>query len=120
MFINLSNHPSSLWAEEQLKEAEKFGKIKDVPFPFVSPYATENDIEKIAETIVCDIMKEKPDAVMCQGEFSLSYAIISRLLQKEVTVLTACSEREAEEQILDNGGVKKICLYKFIKFRKYN
>ena len=34
MFVNFSNHPSSLWSENQRKEAEKYGEIVDLKFPY--------------------------------------------------------------------------------------
>ena len=37
MFVNFSNHPSSLWSENQRKEAEKYGEIVDLKFPSVNP-----------------------------------------------------------------------------------
>ena len=119
MFINFSNHPSAKWQAEQINAAEKYGKITDIPFPNVSPLAEENDITEMAEKLVDEIMAKSPDAVMCQGEFSLAYAVISRLLNKGVTVLTACSERKTEEKKLDNGEVEKNTFFKFVKFRKY-
>ena len=33
MFINFSNHPSSMWGEKQKTEAEKYGLIEDLPKP---------------------------------------------------------------------------------------
>lgn len=42
MLLNLSNHPSSLWCDEQKKAAETlFGEIVDLPFPQVDPNGDE-------------------------------------------------------------------------------
>lgn len=42
MLLNLSNHPSSLWCDEQIKAAETlFGEIVDLPFPQVDPNGDE-------------------------------------------------------------------------------
>lgn len=35
MFINFSNHPSILWAEEERNAALKYGTIEDLAFPQV-------------------------------------------------------------------------------------
>lgn len=35
VFINLTNHPSKYWGEQQKKEAHKYGAIVDIPFPNV-------------------------------------------------------------------------------------
>ncbi len=96
MFINLSNHPSAHWSEKQCQAAKQWGEIIDYPFPQVAPDATWEDIQKKAEKIVtevCDLAKEQPSAVMCQGEFTLTYALVRRFKEKHVTVLSACSER---------------------------
>ena len=41
MFINFSNHPSANWGTEQINEAEKYGRIVDLPFPAVSTALTK-------------------------------------------------------------------------------
>lgn len=35
MFINFSNHPSKLWAEEERNAALQYGTIEDLVFPQV-------------------------------------------------------------------------------------
>ena len=37
MFINLTNHPSATWSEEQLKAARQYGEIVDLHFPIIEP-----------------------------------------------------------------------------------
>lgn len=37
-FVNFTNHPSEYWEEKQLKEALKYGKIYDLPFPAIDPW----------------------------------------------------------------------------------
>ena len=119
MLINLSNHPSCMWPEEQLEAAAVYGETVDIPFPSVNPFAAESDVAEAAEMLLEKIIKAEPAAVLCQGEFSLAYAVISRLIKRGVTVIAACSERRVQEEKLDNGEIEKVCLYKFIKFRRY-
>nr|WP_182435672.1 hypothetical protein [Clostridium sp. AM45-5] len=49
MFINFSNHPSSMWGEKQKTEAEKYGLIEDLPFPAVSAHADRKAVQDLAE-----------------------------------------------------------------------
>ncbi len=48
MLVNFTNHPSSQWGERQLREAEKYGDIVDVPFPAVDPEEDEAYIGVLA------------------------------------------------------------------------
>ncbi len=43
-FINLSNHPSATWSEEQLSAASKYGKIIDINFPNITPEMSDIEI----------------------------------------------------------------------------
>lgn len=76
MFVNCSNHQSALWNDLQRKEAEKYGEIIDVKFPAVPAEAIEEEIQDLAQNKVKQILSMKPQAVMCQGEFTLTYSIV--------------------------------------------
>lgn len=119
MFVNYSNHPSAFWGDLQKKEAEKWGELKDLPFPSVDPEAEEEDIEKIAEKEVEKICGMKPRAVLCQGEFTLAFSVITKLKKRGITVVAACSKREAIEQVIRGNEVKKESIFLFVKFREY-
>ena len=113
-FINFSNHPSKLWPESQVKAAEEFGTIIDLPFPAVDEFGDEAYIEQMAGEYVEKILEHEPVAVLCQGEFCLAYAVISKLKEKGITVLAACSKRIVEE----NKEEKK-SIFVFQRFRRY-
>lgn len=113
-FINFTNHPSDRWEEAQRERAMEYGEIWDMAFPAVDPYQDEQYIRRLAEIYVNRIMELSPRAVLCQGEFTLAYQVISRLLEKGVTVLAACSERRVRET--DQG---KEVIFTFYRFRKY-
>lgn len=81
-FINCSNHPSANWCREQRESAEIYGKIEDFPFPDVDPGWDSTQIRVCAEKICREILENKPNAVMCQGEFTLTYAIVEQLKGK--------------------------------------
>ena len=120
MLINLSNHPSQSWSEKQLSAAhELYGEITDIPFPAVSAGLCYDEIQTVADELIKKILSIKPDAVMCQGEFTLTYAVVSRLKQRGITVISACSDRVAKEMILPDGKSEKIAVFDFVQFREY-
>ena len=67
VFINLTNHHSKYWREQQKKEAHKYGAIVDIPFPNVPAEATEDDIRRLCDATVKKVMGYSPEAVLCQG-----------------------------------------------------
>lgn len=120
IFVNYTNHPSSFWAAEQINEAEKLGKVVDIPFPVVPPQATEREIQDMVTEQVEKIIALTPVAVLCQGEFSLCYGIVSRLKKHGIKVLAACSCRQVMESIDDiSGNGQKVTSFKFVRFREY-
>lgn len=119
MLLNFSNHASKNWNAEQVKAATQWGEIVDYPFPCVPAAADETEINRIAEDIVKNIKKMQPSVVLCQGEFTLSYLIITKLLQSGIKVVAACSERNVEETVLSNGNIEKKVIFQFVKFREY-
>ncbi len=113
-FVNFTNHSSDCWEEKQKEEALKYGKITDIAFPAVNPEGDESYIEKLTETCMEKIMSLHPGAVLCQGEFCLSYRIVRRLCEKGIPVLSACSMRIVKEE-----GRKKEVTFEFRRFRRY-
>ena len=132
MLVNFSNHPSSVWPEDEMAAArEQYGQVKDYKFPNVDPKADTDEIRTMAKQCVSGIMdileenKEDPKgyAVLCQGEFTLAYAVSSALLRKTikrrpVKVVAATTERKTVEQIED-GVIKKTSEFRFVQFREY-
>ena len=119
MFINFSNHNSSNWSKEQIDAARKFGDIVDVSFPSVPANADSKDVMDLANSNVEKILKLNPDCVMCQGEFTLTYAIVNMLKEKGIKVVAGCSDRDVVERIDENGLYEKKAIYRFVQFRDY-
>ena len=119
-FINLSNHPSELWSERQKDASLKYGNIKDYPFPKVEPNSSSKDVTRLANQIVNDLIVESPRAVMCQGEFTLTFAIVRLLQQKGITVLSACTERHVSEVTDEEGRTSKKSVFEFVQYREYS
>ena len=114
IFVNYSNHPSGLWEKEQTQEAERMGRIVDMPFPHVDPLLSEEEVRALGDQAVEEIMDKSPAAVMCQGEFTLCQYVVEKLKERGVKVVAACSARET---FMD--GDKKISRFYFVKFRRY-
>lgn len=119
-FINFSNHPSENWSEHQKKAALQLagGQILDMPSPLVSASADEAEILKLARRCADQICSFHPAAVMCQGEFGLTYQVVTLLKDRGIRVIYSCSERKATEQQTDKGTVKTL-EFCFVRFRDY-
>lgn len=113
-FVNFSNHPSTAWTKQQFDAALQYGPVIDLPFPPVDPFMNEADLRHLAEVKVGEILALKPAAVMCQGEFGLSFSVTQKLLSAGVTVLYACSERNVHVE----GNVKSV-RFDFVQFRRF-
>ena len=98
VFINCSNHPSAIWSKEQKQAAEAYGQIRDIDFPEVDPGWTEQEIQREADRICGEIFQYNVAAVMCQGEFTLTYAIVRKLKERKIPALAACSSRRRKRR----------------------
>ncbi len=119
VFINFSNHPSARWSPEQTAAAEKYGRIVDEPFPPVPAAIDERGISLMADEAVLRILAKKPSAVLCQGEFTLAFAVAERLKAEGVKVLAAASDRVTEETTGEDGESRKVTVFRFVRFRAY-
>ncbi len=82
MFINYSNHPSTVWTIQQIEAALVYGDtIIDIPFPSVDPTMDEKDLHQLALREAENILDRNSAAVICQGEFGLSFSAIQLLLK---------------------------------------
>ena len=118
MFVNFTNHPSEKWDRDQLNVASEYGEIVDIPFPEVDPAAGEDEIERLAEVCVDKITEMKPDCVLCQGEFCLTYKVVSILKERGVKVVAACSKRAAIENEVGGKNVR-VSYFQFVQFRPF-
>lgn len=121
MLINLSNHPSKNWSAKQIDAAKrKFGKVIDIPFPYISPYATTEQVKNKAKSFLKDILfliknsKDKTNAVHLMGEFTFVFHLALMLKKKKILVVASTTERLVEEK-----HNKKIVTFNYIKFREY-
>ena len=118
VFINHTNHSSSDWSVKQRKEAEKFGKIKDYPFPVIDPEWDKARVLQLVQESCVKILAMRPVAVLCQGEFTYCHHLINQLKKHGILVLSACSKRETVEWDEDSVHIKK-AKFSFVRFREY-
>lgn len=118
-FINHTNHPSSRWEEGQRRAAEAYGTIVDLPFPSIPADWDTAAVRRLAEEHAREILTRKPMAVLVQGEFTYSFALVCLLKEAGVTVLSACSERHVSERTDENGKVVHESRFSFCRFRAY-
>lgn len=115
-FVNLSNHHSSKWSEEQLKTAKEMGTIVDMAYPNIDPKDSFEKVVKTALGYVRNIENiGKETIVHTMGEATFNYTIVNMLLLKGYKVVASTTERVTEE--LEDG--KKISTFKFVQFRGY-
>lgn len=119
IFINFSNHPSSRWSKEQLAAAEKYGRVADEPFPAVPADMDEAGVARLADEAARRILAHHPAAVLCQGEFTLAFAVVERLKAAGVVVLAASSDRVIKTEADENGETRKVSVFRFTRFRRY-
>lgn len=119
MIINFTNHPSQRWSREQREAALAYGEIVDLSFPAVPEDWDEHQVEALAREWSETIAARNPEAVICQGEFTLTAAVVSLLQARGIRVLAACSRRCVLEERQQDGTTVKHTSFRFARFRPY-
>ena len=119
VFVNLSNHPSVDWSEEQKKAALAYGEIVDVSFPSVPSSCSDKAMQKLADKAVGAVVKAAYPArevtVHVMGEMTLTYRIVNKLKARGIRCLASTSDRVAS----DIGNGEKTSQFHFVEFREY-
>lgn len=120
MLINLTNHPVAGWSEEQRSEALRLWEtVEDCPFPSVGAQWDDSRMKQCAESIAAAVTEKQPDAVLCQGEMTMTFLLVALLQKQGIPVYAATSERRAQEELLPDGSIRKSVVFCFVMFRKY-
>ena len=117
LFLNLSNHPSSAWSDEQLAAARQYGEVKDMEFPAIGPDADEAAIVALAEEYekkIMDLAKNKHLTVHIMGEMTFTFCLVERLKRKGIDCVASTTNRQVEER---DG--QKVSTFQFVRFRNY-
>ena len=118
MFINLTNHPSAKWSEEQRKAAEAYGEIVDIAFPQVDEKVSESEIKTLADKYVAEILsmgEVKDLTVHIMGEHTFCYALIAKLQKEGVRCVASCTKHDT----YTNEEGNKVSIFHFARFREY-
>lgn len=119
MFINLSNHPSSLWEKEQRIAAEMYGNIFDIPFPTIDPEWETEDVCKLVNIYAEKVYNllpnpDKYSAIHLMGESVFVFQLATLLISKGYQVVASTTLR-----IVQQDKNEKKSIFKFVKFRNY-
>jgi hypothetical protein len=118
MLINLSNHPSPLWSKEQKSSAFHYGEIIDIPFPSIDAGGGETYISQLAdeyESRILEQAEQKDITVHLMGEQTFCFALLSRLLNKDIPCIASTTERICK----DLGEGRREMVFQFKRFREY-
>lgn len=120
MLINLSNHPSAKWSDEQTQAAIKqYGSVVDIPFPQVDSNGDEEYIASLAEEYVSKVLDTVADSfatVHLMGEMTLTFTLVCRLQRLGYSCVASTTERAVRE--FDDGSSE--VQFKFVRFRTYD
>ena len=119
ILINHTNHPSASWSDEQRQAALAYGEIMDIPFPSIAADLDEAQVQVMAEKALGQMLPLEPSAVLVQGEFTYSYALIKLLQEAGITVLAACSERQTVTTVNAKHETVRQSVFSFVQFRSY-
>lgn len=117
-FINLSNHPSSKWSDEQKAAAQKYGNTVDIPFPQIDPHASKWEIDDRATQLAGKLFKEYPEeetTIHIMGEMTYVFAFVKTALDFGYKCVASTTERI----VIENPDGSKTSTFKFVQFREY-
>ena len=120
MLINISNHPSDSWDQQQLDEATRlWGGVIELPFPQIDPNwdynRTEQEAKKNIETYRREIEKYSgASAFHVMGELVYCFCVVQMLKREGYSVVASTTERT----VVMNNGVKE-SHFGFVQFREY-
>lgn len=118
VFINLSNHPSQKWSEEQKEAAQKYGEIVDIPFPQINPEMTSTKVYNTANWWVKNILSAYNNddivSIHVMGEMTFTHAFVKIATAHNIPCFASTTERVTTEK----DGVKT-SVFQFVQFRQY-
>lgn len=119
MLLNLSNHPSHLWSDDQREAAKPFGdSIVDMTFPTIDASASSADIAALADQYLDDIVKRHnpaSDTIHIMGEMTFTYALVKRLRDAGFRCVASTTSR-IKQQLPDGSFISE---FRFQSFRNY-
>jgi len=115
MLLNLSNHPSTLWPQNQLQQAQQlYHTVTDLPFPQIDPEYNSDQLEMLVEEYELKVRKTDPIAVHIMGELTFTYRLVNRLKAIGIHCIASTTERKVS---IENNI--KTSQFQFVQFRDY-
>ena len=123
LFINVSNHPSALWSENQISAARKLGEVIDIAFPDVDPEYSTKEVMELAKGLYNEITAKMDEEggtpssthIHIMGEMTLTYSLVPKLKEAGFDCLAATSKRN----VYYNEKNEKVVDFNFKQFRQY-
>ncbi len=118
MIINLSNHPSAQWSDEQLFAAKQYGELIDIKFPDIDPMGDEAYIATLVEEYynkIISLVAENSVVVHLMGEMTFTHSLVTKLKQYGIQCVASCTERN----VIELPNERKEVTFKFTQFREY-
>lgn len=118
MFVNFSNHPSRYWDNKQREASQYYGELFDMPFPQITPNASDDELEKLALDYVQRIVslaESKDITVHIMGEMTFTFMVVTRLKELGIKCIASTTERNT----IFNPDGTKLSEFSFVKFREY-
>lgn len=115
MLLNFSNHPSSLWPDNQISLAiEDYQSVEDLPFPHIDPKGDTDEVDLLVDEYVEKIRKIDPYFVHIMGELTFTFRMVNRLEAIGIPCLASTTERK----VVINNNIKT-SQFEFVQFRPY-
>lgn len=120
LFINISNHPSCKWGDNQLAAVRALAdEIVDFPFPNIPPEADSGDVHEIARHFFPKVIEAAKGyeiaAVHLMGEMVFTFCMCRMLLESGIRVVASTSVRN----VVEISESKRIASFDFVRFRDY-
>lgn len=116
MLLNLSNHPSASWPENQMNAAiQQYGKVEDLPFPAINPEWSTDEVRQLAEQYEIKVRQLNPTAVHIMGELTFTFMLVNKLKEIGIPCIASATNRMVTSE---NDGVKT-SVFEFVRFREY-
>lgn len=115
MLLNLTNHPSHQWPENQTALAlEFYQSIIDLPFPQIDPSLTSSQLDELVDVYFQKVIAFHPHAVHIMGEMTFTFRLVQRLKVIGIPCIASTTER-----ITEQVGEVKTSRFQFVQFRAY-
>lgn len=122
----LLNHHLTENQKDELKHNFEVEEIKEMPSRVRNVWkAIQPELQFSSSELsgVINWLNEnatRNDIVVAQGEFGATFYVVDYCFQRGLLPLYAASKRHYEEQSLSDGNVKRLHIFRHVRFKKYS